>query len=143
MNAWLLIYCWISVTIIYWRNVVYNPLHILVLVRGFLIILQMIIWFNKPQSNLQLIKSCDERGFRYIIGIKLLWYLLMNKGCLQPPSHTVTREKLFWLFYIWLFASANQRYKFRSSLRSMVRSQTISNQLVRIWYTKLPNCGLS
>ena len=33
--------------------------------------------------------------------------LLLKLGCLQPPSHTGTRQKLFWLFYNWLFGSAN------------------------------------
>ena len=36
-----------------------------------------------------------------------------------------------------------QCYKFRSALRGMVRSRTISSKLVRFWYAKPPKSGLS
>ena len=48
-----------------------------------------------------------KTGLDLLLELNFYDNLLLKLGCLQPPSHTGTRQKLFWLLYKWLLGSAN------------------------------------
>ena len=60
-----------------------------------LIILQMIILFSKPQSNFQLKNPVMSAGLNILLKFNFNDNLLLKDGCLQPPAHTATQQKLF------------------------------------------------
>ena len=46
-------------------------------------------------------------GLNILLEFNFYDNLILKEGCLQPPSHTATWQKSVWLFFKWLFGSAN------------------------------------